>query len=438
MVVKNFSRYLQSKVFYSLSWRLWLAYLCAMSIIFGVSATTVYTGFNISLEKDENEKLKTLTKAASFSIDTIKEKGIEELDKDFSWRNILEKNQGLEWFDSNGQLLATEGNTFANYPLSQTIAVKNLNEDAALIEKKDNMRSISIPIYKYVDEKTLTLEGYIRASQSDTELNARLNRLQLGLEIGGVIVLILSSISSTLLTFMVIKPMKKSFNHLKQFTTDASHELRNPLTSIKTTVELMQSHKEQLSADDVKKIAMIGTATEKIYRLVEDLRFLSQTDAIIQNSHLEYPKIPIDEILEDVAENFETQTAYKELSFEFCLPGSILIKGDAHQLKRLFTNLLENSIKYTKNGGIVKLHLERCKNFALVRVEDNGIGIPQEYLPMIFKRFWRADTARNQNTEGLGLGLAIVQAIIQGHRGRIYVESQVGVGSSFQVYLPLA
>ncbi|MBE9216632.1 HAMP domain-containing histidine kinase [Plectonema cf. radiosum LEGE 06105] len=409
-----------------------------MSTIFTVSAITVYAFFNVSLEKDENERLKTLTQAASPSIKTIKTKGVVALEKDLSWRNLLEKDQGIEWFDADGKLLAKEGSIFFNYPLSPNIATRNLNQDSPLTQKKGNIRSVSIPIYTYVSETTLNLEGYIRASESNQELATKLNRLQLGLKIGGLTVLILSSVSGGLLTFMVIKPIKQSFHYLKQFTADASHELRNPLTAIKTSVELMQSRAENLSNDDARKIAIISSATEQIKRLVEDLRFLSQTDAMPHNSPLEYPQIPLDEILEDLADSFETQAACKQLDFESRLSDSVLVKGDMHQLKRLFTNLLENSIKYTKTGGIVKLYLEKRKNFALVRVEDNGIGIPQEYIPLIFQRFWRTDTAHHQDTEGLGLGLAIVQAIVQKHRGRINVKSQVGVGSSFQVYLPLA
>ncbi len=200
----------------------------------------------------------------------------------------------------------------------------------------------------------------------------------------------------------------------------------------------MQSHSEQLSADDVQKLTTISKASEQIRRLVEDLRFLSHTDAIVDTSQLDYPKVPLDEILLDLADTFETDAESKELNFEYHLPTGISIKGDIYQLKRLFTNLLDNAIKYSQTGGIIKLFLEKQKNFAVVRVEDTGIGIPQEYIPLIFQRFWRAETARVQAKEGLGLGLAITQAIVQRHLGKIIVNSKVGAGSSFHVYLPLA
>ncbi|BAZ11364.1 two-component sensor histidine kinase [Calothrix sp. NIES-4071] len=433
------SRYIQSKISKSLSWRIWLAYLTAMSAIFSISATSIYCFFRADLLKDQDERLQTLAQAAVPSLQTIKTKGTKDLNKDLPWRNLFDSQQSLEWFDADGKLIAREGTNFPNFPLVKSASTNRLNEGSPLVEQHGNIRSVSIAVYTDgLDKKTLKLEGYIRVNESTKEFDQRMGQLQLGLEVGGVIVLTLSSVSGMFLTLLVIQPIKQSFQNLKQFTADASHELRNPLTVIMTTVELMESHSEQFSADDVRKFKTIGTATQQIRHLVEDLRFLSHTDAIVNTSVLEYPKVPLDEILQDLADTFETDAQNKELSFESYLSKDIHIKGDTRQLKRLFANLLENAIKYSKTGGIVKLFLEKYKLFAVVRVEDTGIGIPQEYIPLVFERFWRAESARQEAKEGLGLGLAIAQAIVQRHLGKIIVSSKVGVGSCFQVHLPLA
>ena len=429
---------MQSKVSNSLSWRLWIAYLAAMSAILGISAVAVYSVFHTSLQKDRNEHLQTLAQAAVPSLDTIRTKGAESLQKDLPWRSLFEKDQSLEWFDADGQLLAREGINFPDSPLVKNSVPVRIHEGSPLIQKHEKLISVSIAVYAdSEDKKTLNLEGYIRASESNQALASRLDQLQLGLKIGGVTALILSSVASGLLTIVVIRPIKKSYQHLRQFTADSSHEISNPLTAIITTVQLMQSHSDELPTDFVRKIGTISSASDQIKRLVEDLRFLSQTDSHSRPSDLEYPTIPLDEILEDIADNFETQAYNKELGFEFHLSPDVSIKGDSHQLKRLFSNLLENSIKYTKSGGIVKIFLEKNKRFAVVRVEDSGVGIPKEYIPYIFQRFWRAENARDYDQNGLGLGLSIVQAIVQGHKGKIEVDSKVGVGSRFNVYLPL-
>lgn len=433
------SRYIQTKILKSFCLRIWLAYLVAMTVIFGVSATSVYWFFRAGLIQDQNERLQTLAQAAVPSLQTIKDKGVKDLDKDLPWRNLFERHQSLEWFDTDGRLLAKEGEGLPNFPLSKTTSVSRLDEGDPQIQEYGDIRSVSIAVYTdSEDKKTLSLEGYIRVSESDNEFNSRMNQLLVGLEIGGVTVLILSSVSGMFLTSLVIQPIKTSFNNLKQFTADASHELRNPLTAILTTVELMESHSEDFSADDVRKFKTISSATEQIRRIVEDLRFLSHTDSIVDPSLFEYPTVPLDEILQDLADTFETDAHNKEVNFEAYLSTGVSVKGDTYQLKRLFANLIENAIKYTRTGGMVKLFLEKHKLFAVVRIEDTGIGIPQEYTSLIFQRFWRAETARNQTKEGLGLGLAIAQAIVQKHLGKITVSSKVGVGSCFQVQLPLA
>lgn len=380
---------------------MWLAYLTAMSVIFGISATSVYYFFRAGLLADQNERLQTLAQAAVPSLQTIKTKGTQYLDKDLPWRSLFENHQSLEWFDANGKLIATEGTNLPNFPLSKSASISRLNEGSPVVEQHGNVRSVSIAVYTDDSEqKTLRLEGYIRVNESTEEFNKRMNQLQLGLEVGGVTVLILSSISGMLLTSLAIRPVTQSYQNLKQFTADASHELRNPLTVIITTVELMENHSEQFSADDVRKLKTISSSTTQIRHIVEDLRFLSHTDAIVDPAVLEYPKVPLDEILQDLADTFETDAQNKQLNFESHLSTGIHIKGDTHQLKRLFANLLENAIKYSRTGGVVRLFLEKQKLFAVVRVEDTGIGIPKEYIPLVFQRFWRAETARVQAKEG--------------------------------------
>jgi two-component system, OmpR family, manganese sensing sensor histidine kinase len=439
MAWANVSGYVKTKVYSSLGWRLWLAYLTSMSIIFGIAAAIAYSFFKIGLNQDQNSRLQTLAQAAVPSLETIKTKGVKSLDKDLPWHNLFEQDQSLEWFDPDGKLLAREGKSFPDIPLAKTTSVVRLNEGSPQIEQKGDIRSVSIAIYTDSSgRKTLRLAGYIRASESVKELSSRLNQFQLGLEIGGVTVLILSGIGAAYLTSLAIQPTKKSFQHLKQFTADASHELRNPLTTIVTATELMQGHSEQLSDDDTKKLTTISSATEQIQHIVEDLRFLSQTDVVVDSSVIEYSKVPLDEILLDLVDTFELQAQNQKLSFESHVSKNVAVKGDIYQLKRLFTNLLDNAIKYTNAGGVVKLILKKQKQFAVVVVEDTGMGIPSEYQPLIFQRFWRADNAHTQQRNGLGLGLAICQAIAQRHLGKIKVYSKLGVGSCFQVYLPLA
>jgi signal transduction histidine kinase len=146
--------------------------------------------------------------------------------------------------------------------------------------------------------------------------------------------------------------------------------------------------------------------------------------------------ILLNELLQDLAEQFQLQAKRKKINFQVRLSAELWVKGDRNQLNRLFINLLENACKYTPEEGRVTLSLKKLRQNLIVLVEDTGIGIAPEQLPFVFQRFWRAKSARQQ--EGLGLGLAIAQSIAKLHGGEITVKSQIGIGTSFQVRLPLA
>jgi signal transduction histidine kinase len=181
----------------------------------------------------------------------------------------------------------------------------------------------------------------------------------------------------------------------------------------------------------------IASATNQMARLVEDLLLLARTDATTATPTQAWNAIPLEELLEDAIEFLEPKAEAKDISLKFNWKTSVSVMGDAAQLIRLFSNLVENALQYTPSGGVVTLSLRQIDKFAIVSVEDTGIGIDPEHLPLIFDRFWRADRARSYRSEGSGLGLAIGQAIAVRHGGDITVSSQLGVGSCFKVRLPV-
>jgi signal transduction histidine kinase len=417
-----------------------LAYLIAMTAIFGISSVALYIFFARSLHQQVNERLLTLVQAAVPSLDIVKTKGRRDLDKDLPWRNLFSnQQQSLEWFDADGQILAKEGTSFPKFPLIENLLIDSLSEGFPLFQTEGQTRSVTIAVYADdLDEKTLLLAGYIRASQSTQDLETILNQLRLGLVFGGITALILISLSGIYLTRAALEPITQSFGRLREFAADASHELRNPLTRISIASEVMLNRSEEFPPSDVKKLEMINTATKQMQRLVEDLLFLARTDAGTLAPEMEGTPIRLDELLQTLVRHFDAIAQTKNIALEAHLLANISIKGDALQLNRLFSNLLDNAIKYTNSGGNVTLSLTPSRGFVLVTVEDTGIGIPSEYLPFLFQRFWRSEQVRTQQEKGLGLGLAIVQTIVEQHGGKISVRSQVDVGTRFQVRFPLA
>jgi signal transduction histidine kinase len=423
--------------FQFLRWHLLFTYLIVMIGIFGASAAALYIFFSRSIHQQLSEELVILVQAAVPTLDTVKTKGRQSLDKDLPWRNLFShRQQSLEWFDTNGELLAREGTIFSQFPLIKKISPFQLREGSPVFQQEDGVITVTIAIYSDTSEqKTLRLAGYIRGSESTQELETALNHLRLGLAIGGAIALILITLSDVYLTQKSLEPLRQNFQQLKQFNADVSHELRNPLTRIGIATDIMLSRREEMKPSDLKKLEMIDGAVTQMRRLLEDLLFLSRTEAT--STATAKSTIALDELLRDVQERFEPQAETKGISFQAQLPSGLWIKGNTGQLSRLFSNLLENALKYTEAGGNITLSLNQSRRSAVVSVEDTGIGIPYEYLPFVFQRFWSSDQPRSQQERGSGLGLAICEAIAQQHGGKIDVNSRVGVGTCFRVTLPL-
>lgn len=419
----------KQQMFQSLRLRLLLFYWAVTTVILALFGAAVYIFFARSLDQQLNKQLLNLAQAAVPTLEAVENEGLQSLNEDRPWRELFKRDQSLEWFNAEGKLLARKGSIFSTLPLKK---------GSQILQEQGQVRTLTISVYAdSPDQKTLQLEGYIRASESTKEVEVLLQKLGWGLGLGGIMALVFSHIGGMWLTQQALEPIEQSFQRLKHFTADASHELRSPLTAINTAVEVMQSHPERIHPLDAKKLVAIASATDQLTHLAEDLLFLARTDAAVAPQSLEWTSVPLDEILQNLVELLQPQAQAKGITVTSHLLAGISVNGDATQLTRLFSNLLENALKYTRRGGSIVLSMVKHKRFVFVRVEDTGMGIAPEHLPFIFQRFWRADKARSRRVEGSGLGLAIAQTIAQHHGGKITVSSQVGVGSCFQVYLPM-
>lgn len=437
-------------MFKTLHLRLLISYLGVTAAILGTSMAAVYQLFTYSIYQQLDSQLFTLADAATHNLLLIKTDPAtvrakiprtfdNDGDLDIPWQDLRQNHQGVEWFNADGQLLAKGGTISPRLPLVPTRQVstpQNLQQD--------RIRTVTVPVYPYQARENRGLEGYVRVSQSTEDVEIELSRLRWGFGLGGIVALFLSGVGGLWLTRQSVQPIEMSFQRLKQvnqqlkqFTADASHELRSPLTVIKTSIQVMMTHPERIHSADVEKLEAIASATGQMTHLVEDLLFLARTDTTTISPSLEWAIIPIDELLEDLFDLLSPQAEVKKVIFKLDLAEGLFVKGDPIQLKRLFSNLIENALQYTPSGGTIDVSLVRLNNFVLVKIEDSGIGIAPEHIPLIFHRFWRADKARKYREEGSGLGLAIALAIAQRHAGSIALTSQVGVGSCFEVRLPI-
>ena len=227
--------------------------------------------------------------------------------------------------------------------------------------------------------------------------------------------------------------LENSFAQMRQFSSDASHELRTPLTVLKGQNELILS--KQRKPEEYQEV--ISSNLEEINymsKVLEDLFVLSKSDE--NQVNLDYKPVDLRALVEEVCKHAEILAEEKNIKIIIAFLEPIEIKGDEVRLRQMVWNVLQNGIKYTQQGGELKISLQNEVDFALLTIQDTGIGIPEEDLPLIFNRFYRVDKARTRDEGGSGLGLSICRQIAEAHKGKIEVESKLGVGTRFKIRLP--
>jgi heavy metal sensor kinase len=239
-----------------------------------------------------------------------------------------------------------------------------------------------------------------------------------------------------ILTFnRMIERLEASFQQMRQFSADVSHELRTPITAIRGQLEVALFTAQ---TTDQYREAMFNALTDidRLSQIVRALLLLSQAESgqiVLQKS-----RVNLREIVDDLVEQFQIPAEAAGVRLTAEAPPDCATEVDRVQIERMITNLLSNALKFTPEGGAVKVSLRGQPQFVELVVEDNGRGIPTEHLPHIFDRFYRVPgqgTAPSPE-QGLGLGLSFVAWIVKAHDGRIEVESTPGKGTRFTIRLP--
>lgn len=452
--------------FQALHLRLLFAYLSVMSSVLGITTLFIYQYFANNLYNKIDRQIINLADAAAHSLPTLKANPLtsqtprifdNDGDLDIPWQDLRQHQQTVEWFDADGKLITQTGKKIPNFPLtypSDTAKVRQLeklsdkpkheaNQEREEHHEYDDLRFLTIPVYlsssiKNQDSSQKSLIGYVRVSESSEEIEEELERLLWALGWGGLLAIALSSMGGWWLVKQTLRPIEQNYEQMRQFTADASHELRSPLTAIKTSIDVMRSHPERIHIADVQKMTAIAQATDQMMHLVEDLLFMARFDNN-ESSDRDRHKLLFSpsELLEDLLERLEPQIEAKQIRLHANLHEpkleQINIYGNPQQICRLLANLLENAIAYTPQSGEIRVDLTEHENHLKISITDTGIGIAPEDLDHIFERFWRADRARTRRSGGTGLGLSIAQAIAHSHNTVINVSSAIGVGSCFSV-----
>ncbi len=350
----------------------------------------------------------------------------------------------LEWFSPRGDLLWSTFSQPTHIPV-------HLNPNGETVHSFNGEVLRQVTQQVQVGEQTL---GYLRVSHPWFEVTKPIRQLIIdlclwtALMVGGVAAI------GWFLSGLAIAPVRDSYQRLKQFTADASHELRNPIAVIQTNVQVALADPDPQWQQ--QQLQVVERLTRRLGRLVEDLLFLARQDSNIVQLHTN--PISLYALLLELVEEQQTIASEREVILSLHSPQShhnhaiqsstsplYLLQGNRDQLIRLFTNLVSNAIRYTPANGRVTLalqqHRDQGRSYLEVQITDTGIGIPSDAIPHLFDRFYRIDPARSHATgekqsPGSGLGLAIAKAIVDSHHGKISVTSQPEKGTTFTVLLP--
>lgn len=235
------------------------------------------------------------------------------------------------------------------------------------------------------------------------------------------------------LSKIVIKPVDTAFKQQQQFISDASHELKTPITVILANTSIIKNKKENETTD--KWVGYIDKEAQRMKKLVEDLLFLARLDE--NENQILKSKVNLSDAIYQCALPFEPVAFEKGISLKNDIESNIFIKGNIDQVKRLIMILLDNACKYSPKGKSLSIDLKLLNGKVVLSVNNKGEVIPKEDLSKIFDRFYRVDKARERSSNSYGLGLPMAKKIAEFHNGNISVQSNKNDGTTFTVMLPL-
>jgi two-component system, OmpR family, phosphate regulon sensor histidine kinase PhoR len=224
----------------------------------------------------------------------------------------------------------------------------------------------------------------------------------------------------------------------RDFVANVSHELKTPITSIKGFVETLLHEELEDRQTSLRFLGIILRQVNRLDAIIGDLLTLSRLERGSEEQTIQLQRETVVEVLRAGVEMCEQKAAEKQMRLELDCPPELAAEINAPLLEQAVTNLIDNAVKYSEPGDVIRIAAEQAGEEVVIRVQDQGCGIEAVHLPRLFERFYRVDRARSRELGGTGLGLAIVKHIVAAHRGTVTVESVVGQGSTFSIRLPAA
>jgi len=480
----------------SLRFKLTLWYVLILGTLLISFSTFLYFTLSKSLQKDVDNKLRSLAElVSSESSSPLSKFGFGNIDQALeASMNLKPIGKFIQVLDESGNIgRKSENLKNVQLPISLS-ALKSASKGLITFETTRSIGNTPLRIITFPVVENNHVTNIVQIASSLEEVEDALSTLFIILITTVPLALMVASVGGQFLAHKALKPvdeitqtarmitsqnlnqtitppkvkdeisrlietfngmilrLDQSFRQIKQFSSDASHELKTPLTILKGEVEVML-RKDRTQQEYQQTLKSNLEEINRMSQIVEDLLLLSKADT--GQVKLNKEDINLAEILAEVVAQMDRLAKSKRLDLSVSdNRQDVYIFGDTLRIRELFINLIENGIKYTEEGGSIRISLQKeCsplasnasellekdgERFAKIVVSDTGIGISGEDQEKIFSRFFRVDKARSREQGGSGLGLSICKWIVEAHQGEIKVQSEFGKGSSFIVTLPLS
>jgi OmpR-family two-component system manganese-sensing sensor histidine kinase len=401
--------------------RLFASYVAAFAVVIVIFAGAVRFSFVTILNAEATARLDILARAGTAAVEFDAD-GYVLTPLSFGGFSLRPGSEGLEWFDLNGRLKARRGET--------ALPTRLLGKGAEAFDGPGG------------DFKTYTIalrdqggmdRGFVRATEVYNVSQDPIRALDRGLVAGAIFALLAGAFGGTMLARSSLAQIEESYERLRQFTADASHELRGPLAALAGTASVAVREAPDLAPLTRSRLEDIAMFSGQMRQLIDDLLILARAD---QSMERELFVVEIDRLVASIKARVAHIAAARNIRLRFAGPANVEIYGNPDQIERIVANLVENAIRYTAPGGAVAVSWMLDQHRMQIMVRDTGVGIEAQHLERIFDRFWRVDGTRQPNG-GTGLGLAIVRALARRHGGDVTVVSDLSEGSTFTLSLPL-
>jgi len=240
----------------------------------------------------------------------------------------------------------------------------------------------------------------------------------------------------TLVVFHDVTQLRRLENMRREFVANVSHEIKTPLTAIKGFVETLQQGNVEKAKEKERFLGIIQKHVDRLNAIIEDLLVLSRIEQEDERKEINFQRLKIEDVFQAAIQLCRPKAEEKNIYIDLDCEKDIAAILDPTLIEQAVVNLLDNALKYSEPQSTVLLKSHRQNSEVVISVQDHGIGIAQKHLSRLFERFYRVDKSRSRTEGGTGLGLAIVKHIAQAHGGYVTVESKIGEGSRFSIYLP--